>query len=278
MPKKHKKHAKAHKAKAQTTVTLQVSPGPAAHARREGAEPLGKPYRRGNVLLRGQMIPTDNATANLLANEDGSDWLHADPWRVMRIQAEFVNGFEALAELGPAVAIFGSARTDEHDPYYEQARLIAGRIARQGTAIITGGGPGIMEAANRGAAEAGGTSVGLAIELPREEELNDWVNLGVQFRYFFVRKTMFVKYSSGAIFFPGGFGTLDEMFELLTLVQTHKAARTPMVLFGTEYWRGLEDWIANTLRERGMIDALDPEYMVLTDDVDEAIRVATSAL
>lgn len=274
MPKKHKKHGKAKK----RTVTVQVVPAHQTHERAEGPGPLGKAYRRGAVMMRGQMIPADNATSTLLANDGDTNWLHADPWRVMRIQAEFVDGFEALATLGPAVAIFGSARTTPEDPYYEQARSIAHRIARQGAAVITGGGPGIMEAANRGAAEAGGTSVGLAIELPHEEELNDWVNLGVQFRYFFVRKTMFVKYSRGAIFFPGGFGTLDEMFELLTLVQTHKAARTPMVLFGTEYWRGLEEWIENTLRERGMIDALDPDYMVLTDDADEAFRVATGAL
>lgn len=135
-----------------------------------------------------------------------------------------------------------------------------------------------MEAANRGAASAGGTSVGLAIELPHEERLNDWVNLGMTFRYFFVRKTMFVKYTEGAVFFPGGFGTLDELFELITLVQTHKVATTPLVLFGTEHWSALFDWVEGTLKERGMIDALDSKLITMTDDVEEAVRIATSAL
>lgn len=239
--------------------------------------PLGAAYRRGPVLLRGSMIPQDNTTGNLIssANRDTS-WLHTDPWRVMRIQAEFVDGFGALAEVGPAIGVFGSARTEPTDKYYEQAVLTGALLANQGVAVITGGGPGIMEAANRGAALAGGTSIGLAIELPHEEELNEWVNLGMTFRYFFVRKTMFVKYSSGAIFFPGGFGTLDEMFELLVLVQTHKVANMPMVLFGKEYWAGLIDWIKDTLRERGMISDLDTDLFVLTDDPEEAVRVAMS--
>ena len=225
------------------------------------------------------MIPQDNTTGNLIASSHGShntDWLHADPWRVMRIQAEFVDGFGALAELGPAVAVFGSARTEPTDLYYEEAVLTGALLANQGVAVITGGGPGIMEAANRGAALAGGTAVGRAIELPHEEELNEWGNLGMTFRYFFVRKTMFVKYSSGAIFFPGGFGTLDEMYELLVLVQTHKVANVPMVLFGKEYWKGLMDWTQSVLAERGMIDGLDTSLVVLTDDPEEAVRVALS--
>ena len=194
---------------------------------------------------------------------------------MLRIQAEFVDGIEALAELGPAVAIFGSARTPEDDRYYQAARLAGGMIARKNIAVITGGGPGIMEAANRGAAESDGKSVGLSIELPREQKINDWVSLGMTFRYFFVRKTMFVKYSSGAIFFPGGFGTLDEMTELLTLVQTHKTANIPTVLFGTEYWSGMMDWVQEKLVGQGMIDELDTELVVVTDDLDEAVRVAT---
>ncbi|MEF2560553.1 MAG: TIGR00730 family Rossman fold protein [Eggerthellaceae bacterium] len=238
--------------------------------------PLGAAYRRGPVLMRGSMIPQDNTTGNLIANAHDTEWLHKDPWRVMRIQAEFVDGFGALAETGPAVAVFGSARTDSSDPYYEQASLVGGMLAHEGVAVITGGGPGIMAAANRGAALAGGKSIGLAIELPHEEELNEWVNLGMTFRYFFVRKTMFVKYSSGAIFFPGGFGTLDEMFELLVLVQTHKVANMPMVLFGKDYWGGLMDWIETVLVEQGMISALDTDLMVLTDDPEEAVRVALS--
>lgn len=241
--------------------------------------PLGAAYRRGPVLMRGSMIPQDNTTGNLIASSHDrhdTDWLHADPWRVMRIQAEFVDGFGALAEVGPAIAVFGSARTEPTDLYYEEAVLTGALLANQGVAVITGGGPGIMEAANRGAALAGGTSIGLAIELPHEEQLNEWVNLGMTFRYFFVRKTMFVKYSSGAIFFPGGFGTLDEMYELLVLVQTHKVANMPMVLFGKEYWSGLMNWTQSILAERGIIDELDTSLVVLTDDPEEAVRVALS--
>ena len=237
--------------------------------------PLGAFTRRGPILLRGNMLNDENSTASLLAEAQDTSWLHADPWRVLRIQAEFVDGIEALAELGPAVAIFGSARTPEDDRYYQAARLAGGMIARKNIAVIPGGGPGIMEAANRGAAESDGKSVGLSIELPREQKINDWVSLGMTFRYFFVRKTMFVKYSSGAIFFPGGFGTLDEMTELLTLVQTHKTANIPTVLFGTEYWSGMMDWVQEKLVGQGMIDELDTELVVATDDLDEAVRVAT---
>ena len=235
-------------------------------------------YYRGPVMMRGRMIPADNTYANLLAPEKSTDWLHMDPWRVLRIQAEFVDGFGALAEVGPAVAIFGSARTKRTDPMYRAAREAGRLIAERGIAVITGGGPGIMEAANRGAADRDGTSIGLGIELPHEQELNRWVNLGMTFRYFFVRKTMFVKYSDGAIVFPGGFGTLDELFELLTLVQTHKVARTPVVLVGCDYWRGLFEWIDDVLRGEGMISDLDPKLVHITDDVEEAVRLATSAI
>ena len=213
----------------------------------EDASPLGDTYHRGPVILRGQMIPSDNTTANLLKPDQDTDWLHMDPWRVLRIQSEFVDGFGALAELGPAV-------------------------------VITGGGPGIMEAANRGAALAGGKSVGLGIELPHEQGLNQWVNLGMSFRYFFVRKTMFIKYSSGVIVCPGGFGTLDEMFELLTLVQTHKVANIPVVLYGKEYWQGLFDWLNGPVAEHGMISTIDPKLVTVTDDADEAVDVAVSAI
>ena len=159
----------------------------------EGEPAYDETYRRGPVVMRGPMIPKDNTYANLLAPEDSTDWLHADPWRVLRIQAEFVDGFGALAELGPAVTIFGSARTPKTDPLYKAARTVGRKIAQRGVAVITGGGPGIMEAANRGAASANGKSVGLGIELPHEQGLNKYVNLGMDFRYFFVRKTMFVK-------------------------------------------------------------------------------------
>lgn len=240
--------------------------------------PLGNTYHKGPVILRGPMIPTETTTGKLLASEDSTDWLHMDPWRVMRIQAEFVDGFGALAELGPAVSVFGSARTPRTDPMYKAARKAGKLLAARDVAVITGGGPGIMEAANRGAAVAGGTSVGLGIELPHEQELNAWINLGMTFRYFFVRKTMFVKYSSGAIVFPGGFGTLDELFELLTLVQTHKVKRVPVALVGTQYWQGLFDWITGTVLEEGNVSALDPSLMQITDDVEQAVEVAVSGI
>ena len=224
------------------------------------------------------MIPSDNTTANLLKTDQDTDWLHMDPWRVLRIQSEFVDGFGALAELGPAVSIFGSARTQRTESIYKAARRMGSQIAKRNIAVITGGGPGIMEAANRGAALAGGKSVGLGIELPHEQGVNQWVNLGMSFRYFFVRKTMFVKYSSGVIVCPGGFGTLDEMFELLTLVQTHKVANIPVVLYGKEYWQGLFDWLNGPVAEHGMISTIDPKLVTVTDDADEAVDVAVSAI
>lgn len=235
-------------------------------------------YFRGPVMLRGPMVPDDTTTGNLLADEQSTDWLHMDPWRVLRIQSEFVDGFGALAELGPAISIFGSARTQRDDPAYQAAYDMGKRIAEAGVAVITGGGPGIMEAANRGAALAGGKSVGLGIELPHEQGLNAWVNLGMTFRYFFVRKTMFLKYSSAVIVCPGGFGTLDEMFEVLTMVQTHKVAHMPVVLFDSAYWRGLFAWLFDTVRERGMISGFDPKLVVITDDVDQAVEVALSGV
>ena len=241
-------------------------------------EALGATYHRGPVIMRGPMIPSDTTTGNLLAPEGATDWLHMDPWRVLRIQAEFVDGFGALAELGPAVTVFGSARTPRTDPMYRAARHVGRKLAQAGVAVITGGGPGIMEAANCGAARAGGKSVGLGIELPHEQGINKWVNLGMTFRYFFVRKTMFVKYARGTIVFPGGFGTLDEAFELLTLVQTHKVARMPVVLFSTAYWGGLMDWLEGTVAGAGTISPLAPDLVVVTDDEDEAVRVALSEL
>ena len=225
----------------------------------EGEPAYDETYRRGPVVMRGPMIPKDNTYANLLAPEDSTDWLHTDPWRVLRIQAEFVDGFGALAELGPAVTIFGSARTPKTDPLYKAARTVGRKIAQRGVAVITGGGPGV-------------------IELPHEHGLNKYVNLGMDFRYFFVRKTMFVKYSSGAIVFPGGFGTLDEMFEVLTLVQTHKVKRMPLVLVGTEYWQGLFDWLNGPVMDAGMISPLDPELVHITDDLNEAVDIALSGL
>lgn len=244
----------------------------------EQERPFDKTYHSGPVIMRGSMIPESTTSSHLLEAEGDTDWLHMDPWRVMRIQAEFVDGFGALAELGPAITVFGSARTAVDDPMYAAAQQLGAKVAEQGVAVITGGGPGIMEAANRGASEAGGASVGLGIELPFEEGLNKWVNLGMSFRYFFVRKTMFVKYSSGAVVFPGGFGTLDEAFEVLTLVQTHKVNAMPVVLFGRDYWQGLLDWLEGTVVASGKIGSLDPKLLTLTDDVDEAARIVMAQI
>ncbi len=241
-------------------------------------EPEGVTYHRGSEIMRGHMIPSQTTTASFLAPEGSADWTDMDPWRVLRIQAEFVDGFGALAKLGPAVSCFGSARTPRSDPMYRSACRVGRMLAEAGVAVITGGGPGIMEAANRGAASVGGTSVGLGIELPQEQSINRWVNLGITFRYFFVRKTMFVKYSGAAIVFPGGFGTLDEVFELLTLVQTHKVTPRPVVLFGSAYWEGLMGWLEGAVLGAGSISPLDPELVLVTDDEDEAVRVALSAV
>lgn len=228
-------------------------------------------HRKGPVRLRGSQRPTSTTDQRLLDSRGPSDWVHTDPWRVLRIQSEFVEGFGALAELGPAVSIFGSARTKPDDPMYEAARQIAEKLCGEGYAVITGGGPGAMEAANRGASECGGVSVGLGIELPHEQGMNDWVDLGINFRYFFVRKTMFVKYAQGYVVLPGGFGTMDELFEALTLVQTQKITSFPIVLFGTEYWGGLIDWLRTTMLTDGKIGQPDIDMLHLTDDVDEAV-------
>lgn len=244
----------------------------------DAGSPLGATYRQGAVLLRGHMIPDESTTERLLKPDASVDWLHRDPWRVLRIQAEFVDGFGSLADLGPAVSIFGSARIQPDDSTYKAAFRMGSLIAQRDIAVITGGGPGIMEAANKGAAIAGGKSVGLGIELPHEQGINKWVNLGMTFRYFFVRKTMFMKYSQGIIVCPGGFGTLDETFEALTLVQTHKVARIPIALYDTSYWQGLFDWINGTVKDRGLISGLDPSLVTMTDDVEEAVAVATSQI
>jgi uncharacterized protein (TIGR00730 family) len=230
-------------------------------------------YRRGPVLLRRGQIPRSTSDQRLLQESDGAEWLHADPWRVMRIQSEFVEGFGALAEVGPAVSVFGSARTKPDRAEYRLAMDVAGGLVRQGYAVITGGGPGLMEAANRGASEAGGLSVGLGIELPFEQGMNDWVDLGVNFRYFFARKTCFVKYSQGFVVLPGGFGTFDELFESLTLVQTHKVTEFPIVLVGTEYWRGLLDWLRGPVLDMGTISPQDLDLIELVDDAESAVRL-----
>jgi uncharacterized protein (TIGR00730 family) len=196
---------------------------------------------------------------------------------VLRIQSEFVEGFGLLAELPRAVSVFGSARTPRDHPYYAAGVQIGAALSEAGYAVITGGGPGAMEAANRGASEAGGLSVGLGIELPFEQELNEWVDLGISFRYFFVRKTMFVKYAQAFVILPGGFGTLDELFEALTLVQTRKVTRFPVILYGTEYWSGLIDWIRATMIDAGTISPVDLDLITITDDVVKAIAVIQAA-
>jgi uncharacterized protein (TIGR00730 family) len=197
---------------------------------------------------------------------------------VLRIQAEFVEGFGLLAEIGPAITVFGSARTPRDHPEYELSRRLGHQLAKAGYAVITGGGPGSMEAVNRGASEAGGVSVGLGIELPFEQRLNDWVDIGVNFRYFFARKTMFVKYAEAFVILPGGFGTLDEMFEALTLVQTRKVTRFPVILYGSSYWQGLVDWLRDTVLSGNKIGAADLDLLHVTDDVDEIVsRIVAAA-
>ncbi|GAA1936382.1 LOG family protein [Nocardioides marmoribigeumensis] len=232
---------------------------------------------QGRTWLTGDRAGESTTDQRLLDNRGPSDWVHTDPWRVLRIQSEFVEGFGALAELGPAVAVFGSARTQPDHPTYAQAREVGRLLARAGFAVITGGGPGIMEAANRGAREGDGTSVGLGIELPFEQGMNDHVDLGVNFRYFFARKTMFVKYSQGFIVMPGGFGTFDELFEALTLRQTRKVTAFPLVLLGTDYWCGLVDWIRDTVLEHGAINPQDLELLHVTDDPVEAVQKMVDA-
>ncbi len=202
---------------------------------------------------------------------------HHDYWRVLRIQAEFVEGFGALAELGPAIAVFGSARTKPESPFFDMGIEVGRRLAEEGFSVITGGGPGAMEAANRGAREAGGTSVGLGIELPFEAGLNPHVDLGINFRYFFARKMMFVKYSQGFVVLPGGLGTFDELFEALTLVQTQKVTSFPVVLLGTGYWQGMLDWLRETVLEAGNIAAADLDMLTVTDSVDEAVAAMVHA-
>ncbi|WP_091294147.1 TIGR00730 family Rossman fold protein [Amycolatopsis xylanica] len=236
--------------------------------------PENPPERhKGPVVQRREQRDEGTTDQRLLDTRGPSDWVHTDPWRVLRIQAEFVEGFGALAEVPRAVTVFGSARTPRDHPEYELGRKIGAALANEGFAAITGGGPGAMEAVNRGAAEAGGMSIGLGIELPFEQGLNRWVDLGVNFRYFFVRKTMFIKYSQAFICLPGGFGTLDELFEALTLVQTKKVTKFPVVLFGSEYWGGLYDWVAKTLLAEGKISEKDLDLLHITDDIDDAVRV-----
>jgi uncharacterized protein (TIGR00730 family) len=223
--------------------------------------------------MRRRQVQTSTTDQRLLDSRGPADWVHTDPWRVLRIQSEFIEGFGMLAELGPAISVFGSARITSSDPAYAVAEEVGKALVGAGYAVITGGGPGTMEAANKGASEAGGVSVGLGIELPFEQGLNPWVDIGINFRYFFARKTMFVKYAQGFVVLPGGFGTFDELFEALTLVQTRKVTSFPIVLMGSSYWSGLLDWLRGPVLAEGKVKQQDLDLLQLTDDIDEAVAI-----
>jgi len=222
-------------------------------------------------LRRDQAVEGSTTDQRLLDSRGPSDWVHTDPWRVLRIQSEFVEGFGLLAELPAAVSVFGSARTHPDSPEYDAGVRIGAALARAGYAVITGGGPGIMEAVNKGCGQAGGVSVGLGIELPFEQHLNEWVDIGLNFRYFFARKTMFVKYAQAFVVLPGGFGTMDELFEALTLVQTGKVTSFPVILFDSAYWGGLVDWLRTTMLAEHKINEVDLDLMHVTDDVEDVV-------
>ncbi|MDQ2706219.1 MAG: TIGR00730 family Rossman fold protein [Actinomycetota bacterium] len=251
-------------------------PGPNPDLEQSDERPAER--QRGPVVLRRDRREESTTTDQRLLDSRGpSDWVHTDPWRVLRIQAEFVEGFGMLAELPKAVTVFGSARTGRDHPEYALGRELGAALAHAGFAVVTGGGPGTMEAVNRGCSDAGGLSVGLGIELPFEQGLNPWVDLGINFRYFFARKTMFVKYAQAFVCLPGGFGTLDELFEALTLVQTKKVTKFPVVLLGSEYWGGLRDWLAKVVKDSGKIGDKDLGLLHVTDDVSDAVKVVEEA-
>lgn len=195
-----------------------------------------------------------------------------ESWRVFRIMAEFVEAIETLSDVERAVTIFGSARLKPEDPYYQKAEVLARKLAQKGFSVITGGGPGIMEAANRGAAEAGGKSVGMNIRLPYEQTPNPFANIRIDYKYFFIRKVMFVKYAVAYVIMPGGFGTMDELFEALTLIQTHRIKPFPVILMGSDYWKGLLDWLKKTMLRGGMIDPDDYSFIQIMDEPDDVVR------
>ena len=254
---------------------------PRQHARRHPVRPptadqTGAGMRDNTSLNAGERLGIRTEDERLLESvarrPDAAAFLHTDPWRVLRIMGEFVHGFDTLAAVGAAVTIFGSARVTEDDPMYAAARAMASNLSQRGFAVITGGGPGIMEAANRGAHESDGISIGCNIELPFEQGMNAYVDVAVNFRYFFVRKTMFVKYAEAFVIFPGGFGTLDELFESLTLIQTGKIHDFPLILFGTAYWSGLVEWIRDTLLAEGKVAEKDLDLFMVTDSIEEACQ------
>jgi hypothetical protein len=248
----------------------------------EEHRPSSSSMRRGRVTMRPQAAarldtrrPTEDEKLLGSPVAERPAFLETDTWRTLRILSEFVEGFEALAGVGPAVAVFGSARTPEGHPTYELARRIGAQLAEAGFAVITGGGPGTMEGANRGAHEAGGLSIGCNIELPHEQHLNPYVDLSVEFHYFFARKTMFVKYSDAFVILPGGFGTLDELFESLTLIQTGKIRHFPVVLVGRAYWDGLLRWMRESQLAEGAITEADLGLLRVTDDPVEVVSIIT---
>jgi uncharacterized protein (TIGR00730 family) len=266
----------------QTKPSTEADAGQGAGTPTKAPADAGGPVRRsGRIVMRhdaarriGKPVETeDEKFLERRSVSDRPEFVDSDPWRALRILSEFVEGFDALAAVGPAVTIFGSARAPAGSPDYELARDIARSLAGFGFAIITGGGPGIMEAANRGCREGGGLSIGCNIELPHEQGLNEYVDLGVEFKYFFARKTMFVKYADAFVIMPGGFGTLDELFESLTLIQTGKIRDFPVVLVGTDYWQGMIDWMRSVQLPRGAISEADLGLLKLTDDPEEVSKI-----
>ncbi|KAA9395536.1 TIGR00730 family Rossman fold protein [Kocuria coralli] len=257
----------------------EASAEPSATA---GGGGRGSFRRKGPIILRGRELGRSTSDQRFLepevvAGREPGDFTRTDPWRVLRIQSEFVDGFDTLARLGPAISVFGSARTPEGSADYRMSRAVGRELGKAGYAVITGGGPGVMEGANRGAHDVQARSVGLGIELPHEQGMNPYIDLGINFRYFFVRKTMFAKYSQGFIVLPGGFGTLDELFESLTLVQTNKMTRFPVVLMGSAFWAPLLEWLQGSLAERGMISRTDLDLLCVTDSPQEAVSVMREA-
>jgi len=231
-------------------------------------------WQESVVVRRGAHDNAMTADQRLL-DSASEEWKDGDPWRVLRIGSDFVDGFEELAGLGPAISVFGSARVDASDPMYHFSYLVGQALVNTGFTVITGGGPGMMEAANKGAFEAGGASVGLGIELPHEQTLNQYLTLGITFRYFFARKTMFLKYSQGFVVMPGGLGTLDELFEAMVLAQTGKVTSFPIVLVGRDYWGGLIEWMRTSPLKSHFITQTDVDRIPVLDDLDEVIDAVT---